>query len=34
MCRHLAWLGEPVTLRSLLFGPPNGLVTQAWAPRR
>jgi glutamine amidotransferase len=34
MCRHLAWLGPPVTLRSLLTGPPHGLATQSWAPRR
>jgi glutamine amidotransferase len=30
----MAWLGEPVTLRSLLCDPPYGLATQAWAPRR
>src|SRR5215472_17469387 len=34
MCRHLAYLGPPVTLRSLLTDPPHGLGTQAWAPRR
>ena len=34
MCRHLAYLGPPVTLRSLLTDPPSGLGTQAWAPRR
>jgi glutamine amidotransferase len=34
MCRHLAYLGEPVTLRSLLIDPPHGLAVQAWAPRR
>jgi gamma-glutamyl hercynylcysteine S-oxide hydrolase len=33
MCRHLAYLGPPVTLRSLLIDPPHGLYTQAWAPR-
>lgn len=33
MCRHLAYLGEEVTIRSLLFEPPHGLVEQAWAPR-
>jgi glutamine amidotransferase len=34
MCRHLAYLGPPVTLRSLLVDPPHGLATQSWAPRR
>src|SRR5260370_41486134 len=34
MCRHLASLGRPVTLRALLTDPPHGLGTQAWAPRR
>jgi glutamine amidotransferase len=34
MCRHLAYLGPPVTLRSVLIDPPHGLYTQAWAPRR
>ena len=34
MCRHLAYLGPPVTLRSLLSDPPHGLATQSWAPRR
>lgn len=34
MCRHLAYLGRPVTLRALLTDPPYGLGTQAWAPRR
>jgi glutamine amidotransferase len=34
MCRHLAYLGEPVTLRALLTDPPHGLAVQAWAPRR
>jgi gamma-glutamyl hercynylcysteine S-oxide hydrolase len=34
MCRHLAYLGPPVTLRSLLCDPPHGLATQSWAPRR
>ncbi|MFI6133511.1 ergothioneine biosynthesis protein EgtC [Micromonospora sp. NPDC051141] len=33
MCRHLAYLGPPVTLRSLLFDPPYGLLRQSWAPR-
>jgi len=34
MCRHLACLGPPATLRSVLIDPPHGLYTQAWAPRR
>jgi glutamine amidotransferase len=34
MCRHLAYLGEPATLRALIADPPHGLRTQAWAPRR
>jgi glutamine amidotransferase len=33
MCRHLAYLGPPATLRSVLIDPPHGLYTQAWAPR-
>jgi len=34
MCRHLAYLGPPASLRSVLIDPPHGLYTQAWAPRR
>jgi glutamine amidotransferase len=34
MCRHLAYLGAPATLRSLLIDPPHSLYRQAWAPRR
>lgn len=33
MCRHLAYLGPPVPLRSVLIDPPFGLYRQAWAPR-
>ncbi|MGN9813496.1 ergothioneine biosynthesis protein EgtC [Micromonospora sp. BQ11] len=33
MCRHLAYLGPPVSLRELLFDPPYSLVRQSWAPR-
>jgi glutamine amidotransferase len=33
MCRHLAYLGPEVSLRSLLIDPPYGLYRQAWAPR-
>jgi len=34
MCRHLAYLGPPVTVRALVLDPPYGLARQAWAPRR
>ncbi|HEX8008394.1 MAG TPA: ergothioneine biosynthesis protein EgtC [Trebonia sp.] len=33
MCRHLAYVGQPVSLRSVLIDPPHGLYRQAWAPR-
>jgi gamma-glutamyl hercynylcysteine S-oxide hydrolase len=33
MCRHLAYLGAPVTLRSVIIEPSHGLYRQAWAPR-
>jgi gamma-glutamyl hercynylcysteine S-oxide hydrolase len=33
MCRHLAYVGPPVSLRSLLIDPPHGLYRQAFAPR-
>ncbi|RIV41308.1 ergothioneine biosynthesis protein EgtC [Micromonospora radicis] len=33
MCRHLAYLGPPVTLRELLLDPPHSLLRQSWAPR-
>ena len=34
MCRHLAYLGPPATIQSLVVDPPCGLARQAWAPRR
>jgi glutamine amidotransferase len=34
MCRHLAYLGPPVLLASLLYDPPQSLVRQSWAPRQ
>lgn len=34
MCRHIAWLGRPRTLSSLVLDPPNGLLKQSYAPRR
>ena len=33
MCRHLAYLGPPVPLSSLLYDPPHALAHQSWAPR-
>jgi glutamine amidotransferase len=33
MCRHLAYLGPPAPLRSVLIDPPYGLYRQSWAPR-
>jgi glutamine amidotransferase len=33
MCRHLAYVGLPVALRSLLFDAPHALVHQAQHPR-
>jgi glutamine amidotransferase len=33
MCRHLAYLGDPVPLAQLLFDAPHALARQAWAPR-
>jgi glutamine amidotransferase len=34
MCRHLAYLGPPVAIRTLLVEPPHALLRQSWAPRR
>ncbi|GAA1236388.1 ergothioneine biosynthesis protein EgtC [Kitasatospora nipponensis] len=33
MCRHLAYLGPPVSPAELLVEPPYGLYRQSWAPR-
>jgi dimethylhistidine N-methyltransferase len=33
MCRHLAYLGQSVTIKSILLDPPHNLAEQAWAPR-
>ncbi len=33
MCRHLAWIGPPRTLSSLLHDPPHSLERQSHAPR-
>ena len=34
MCRHLAWLGAPVSVAALVLAPPSGLLVQSYAPRR
>ena len=34
MCRHLGWLGAPVSVSSLVLDPPSGLLVQSYAPRR
>ncbi|ROV65911.1 class II glutamine amidotransferase [Streptomyces globisporus] len=34
MCRHIAYVGEPVTLGEVLVRPPHSLVRQSWEPRR
>jgi glutamine amidotransferase len=34
MCRHVAWLGAPRTVSSLVLEPPCGLLRQSYAPRR
>lgn len=33
MCRHLAYLGPPADLATLLLDAPHALARQAWAPR-
>jgi glutamine amidotransferase len=33
MCRHIAYVGEPVRLADLLLTPENALLRQSWAPR-
>jgi glutamine amidotransferase len=34
MCRHLAWLGEPCSVASMVLDPPYGLLVQSYSPRR
>lgn len=34
MCRHLAWLGEPCSVASLVLEPTYGLLVQSYSPRR
>lgn len=33
MCRHLAWVGDPVTLASVMLEAPFSLLRQSYAPR-
>ena len=33
MCRHLAYVGPPVTLEKLIIKPEHSLLQQAFAPR-
>jgi glutamine amidotransferase len=33
MCRHLAYMGAPITLENLLVAPIHSLLRQSWAPR-
>jgi gamma-glutamyl hercynylcysteine S-oxide hydrolase len=32
MCRHLAYLGPPVSIASVVLDPPHSLLHQTWAP--
>ena|SRR6185437_1195937 len=32
MCRHLCYLGEPVSLSELVLGPPHSLLVQSYGP--
>jgi glutamine amidotransferase len=34
MCRHLGWLGAPVSVASLMLEPTYGLLVQSYSPRR
>jgi gamma-glutamyl hercynylcysteine S-oxide hydrolase len=34
MCRHLGWLGAPVSVAALVLEPAHGLLVQSYAPRR
>ncbi len=34
MCRHIGWLGAPVTVSSLVLDPPKGLLVQSYSPSR
>jgi dimethylhistidine N-methyltransferase len=32
MCRHLAYVGDAVSIKSVIIDPPHSLAEQAWAP--
>jgi len=34
MCRHVGWIGAPVSVASLVIEPANGLLVQSYSPRR
>lgn len=34
MCRHLGWLGAPMSVAALMLEPAYGLAVQSYAPRR
>jgi glutamine amidotransferase len=34
MCRHIGWLGRPVSVASLILEPAYSLVVQSYSPRR
>jgi glutamine amidotransferase len=34
MCRHLGYLGAPISLSALVMAPSHSLYEQSWAPRR
>jgi gamma-glutamyl hercynylcysteine S-oxide hydrolase len=34
MCRHIGWLGESISVASLVMEPANGLLVQSYSPRR
>ncbi|MFI8438185.1 ergothioneine biosynthesis protein EgtC [Streptomyces sp. NPDC079020] len=34
MCRHIAYVGQPVSLGEIVLSPPHSLVRQSWEPRR
>lgn len=33
MCRHLAYIGPPITLSALIYDPPHSLYRQSWTPK-
>ena len=34
MCRHLAYVGPPLSLHEVVVAPPHALYEQSWAPQR